>query len=138
MRLSVLQGYILGTCWNAKKKVSRAVFDSILMSSGLAAGHEGTVNMSAEPTPLGAKSPRYPAPKAQGRLHKYQMNGKRKRKDAVNAVTKSLENLIDKGLLVGYGLRTPKKWYLKETRLTSLGRRIARELQKTRQGRLFR
>lgn len=96
MRFSALQRYILRVCWNAKKKVSRAIFD------------------------------------------KYQMNGKRKRKDAVNAVTKSLENLIDKGLLVGYGLRTPKKWYLKETRLTSLGRRIARGLQKTRQGRLFR
>ncbi|MDP3244672.1 MAG: hypothetical protein Q8M83_03370 [bacterium] len=52
-----------------------------------------------------------------------------KPKDVVEAVTKMLERLIDKGLLVGYGTRTPKKWYIKETRLTPLGRRLAKKLQ---------
>lgn len=48
--------------------------------------------------------------------------------DMVNIITKSLESLIDKGLMVGYGVRTPEKWYIKEVRLTPLGRRVARKL----------
>lgn len=52
-----------------------------------------------------------------------------KKKDLVDAITKTLERLIDKGLLVGYGVRTPKKWYIKEVRLTPLGRKLARKLQ---------
>lgn len=91
MRLSPLQRYILGVCFNAKKKVSRVLFD------------------------------------------KHHINKGRKRKDAVDAVTKSLVNLVDKGLLVGYGVRTPKKWYIKEIRLTSLGRKIAKQLSDKRQ-----
>ncbi len=43
-------------------------------------------------------------------------------------ITRSLERLIDKGLLVGYGVRTPQKWYIKEIRLTPLGRKAARKL----------
>lgn len=50
-------------------------------------------------------------------------------KDIVEAVTKMLERLIDKGLLIGYGVRTPKKWYIKEVRLTPLGRRLTKKLQ---------
>lgn len=45
-----------------------------------------------------------------------------------DVVTKSLESLIDKGLLVGYGRRTPKKWYIEEIKLTPQGRRHARKL----------
>ncbi len=45
-----------------------------------------------------------------------------------DVVTKSLESLIDKGLLIGYGRRTPKKWFIDEIRLTSAGRRLARKL----------
>lgn len=48
--------------------------------------------------------------------------------DQVNAVTKAIERLIDRELLVGYGLRTPHKWYIKEARLTPKGRRAAKEL----------
>lgn len=43
-------------------------------------------------------------------------------------VTKSLESLIDRGLLIGYGRRTPEKWFIDEIRLTSKGRRLARQL----------
>ena len=50
-------------------------------------------------------------------------------KDVVGTVTKTLERLIDKGLLTGLGVRTPKKWYIKEVRLTPLGRRMAKRLQ---------
>lgn len=41
-------------------------------------------------------------------------------------VTVSLERLIDRGLLVGFGRRTPRKWFIEEVRLTPLGRRHAR------------
>jgi hypothetical protein len=51
-----------------------------------------------------------------------------KASDIVNIITHSLESLIDKGLLVGYGVRTPEKWYIKEVRLLPQGRRLARKL----------
>ena len=51
------------------------------------------------------------------------------RKTSQNVVTKALENLIDKGFLVGEGVRTPKKWYIKGVRLTTMGKRIARKLR---------
>ncbi len=50
-------------------------------------------------------------------------------KDVVDTVTRTLERLIDKGLLTGLGVRTPKKWYIKEVRLTPAGRKVARKLQ---------
>jgi hypothetical protein len=46
-----------------------------------------------------------------------------KKEDRVNIITKSLERLIDNGLLVGYGVRTPKKWFIKSVKLTTLGRK---------------
>lgn len=62
-------------------------------------------------------------------LHAF-YNGKTKRpKSVIKVVTTTLERLIDKGLLVGLGVRTPKKWYIKEVRLTPAGRKIARKLQ---------
>lgn len=45
-----------------------------------------------------------------------------------DVVTKSLESLIDRGLLIGYGRRTPKRWFIDEIRLTPRGRKIARTL----------
>lgn len=50
-------------------------------------------------------------------------------KDIVDTITKTLERMIDKGLLVGLGVRTPKRWYIKEVRLTPLGRRTAKKFQ---------
>lgn len=46
----------------------------------------------------------------------------------VNIITKSLESLIDKGLMVGFGERTTHKWYIKEVKLTARGRRLAKKL----------
>lgn len=37
-------------------------------------------------------------------------------------LTHSLESLIDKGLLRGYGRRTPKKWFLESVSLTKIGK----------------
>lgn len=48
--------------------------------------------------------------------------------DMVNIITKSLESLIDKELMTGYGVRTSHKWYIKEVKLTAKGRKIARKL----------
>ena len=46
----------------------------------------------------------------------------------IKAITKSLERLIDKGLMVGYGERTKEKWYISEVQLTPSGRRLAKKL----------
>lgn len=51
------------------------------------------------------------------------------RKSAQNVVTSALENLIDKGFMVGEGVRTPKKWYIKAVRLTPVGKKLARKLR---------
>ena len=48
--------------------------------------------------------------------------------DQQNALTKSLERLIDRGYMIGYGRRTPKKWFITEVKLTPKGRRRARSL----------
>ncbi|MFA4819107.1 MAG: hypothetical protein WC621_04655 [Patescibacteria group bacterium] len=53
---------------------------------------------------------------------------KPKADDVVNIITKSLESLIDKGLMIGYGVRTPRKWFIKEVRLSAIGRRAAKKL----------
>ena len=43
-------------------------------------------------------------------------------------ITGSLENMIDKGLAIGYGRRTPEKWFIEEIRLTESGVKQARHL----------
>ncbi len=48
--------------------------------------------------------------------------------DQQNALTKSLERLIDRGYTIGYGRRTPKKWFIESVRLTAAGRRAGRAL----------
>lgn len=46
----------------------------------------------------------------------------------VKIMTQAMERLISRGFLVGYGVRTAEKWYIKEVRLTPVGRRLARRL----------
>ncbi len=48
--------------------------------------------------------------------------------DQENAITKSMERLIDHGFLIGLGRRTPQKWYIESVKLTPIGRRKARTL----------
>lgn len=43
-----------------------------------------------------------------------------------DSITVSLERLIDRGCLIGYGRRTPKKWFIEQVRLTALGRKVAK------------
>ncbi|MFC1662746.1 hypothetical protein ACFL04_01095 [Patescibacteria group bacterium] len=54
---------------------------------------------------------------------------KPKSKDQQNIVTRSIERLIDHELAVGYGRRTPHKWYIESVRLTTKGKQMARKLQ---------
>ena len=54
----------------------------------------------------------------------------------VKIVTKSIERLIDKELMTGYGVRTPHKWFIKEVKLTIKGRKAAYELIAKKQQRL--
>lgn len=60
-----------------------------------------------------------------GRLERFyeKRRIKPKKDDIVNIITKSLERLIDKELLIGCGVRTPHKWYIKEIKLTPKGRK---------------
>ena len=46
----------------------------------------------------------------------------------VKIITRSLERLIAKGLLIAYGHKTQEKFFIEDVRLTIQGRRIAREL----------
>lgn len=61
-------------------------------------------------------------------VHAFYKSMPKQPKDIQDVVTKSLERMIDKGLLVGFGRRTPKKWFIEEIRLTPTGRRLARRL----------
>ncbi len=43
-------------------------------------------------------------------------------------LTRSLDRLVDRGLMIGYGHRTQQKWFIESIRLTPAGRRAARRL----------
>lgn len=51
------------------------------------------------------------------------------KKNAQNVVTGALENLVDKECMIGEGVRTPHKWYIRSVRLTPVGRKLARKLR---------
>jgi len=51
-----------------------------------------------------------------------------KGEDKIKILTKSLERMIAKGLIIGQGEVTARKWYIKEIRLTNLGHRTAKNL----------
>ncbi len=51
------------------------------------------------------------------------------KRHAQNVVTKAVENLTDKGLLVAEGVRTQERWYIKSVRVTALGKKFAKRFQ---------
>lgn len=53
-----------------------------------------------------------------------------------NIITKSLEHLIDRELLTGYGKRTPHKWFITHISLTKKGAKISQNLLEERQAKL--
>jgi hypothetical protein len=54
-------------------------------------------------------------------------------KDIITIVTKSVERLIRKELIVGYGYKTAHKWFIREVKLTPKGKKIAKALFGTQQ-----
>ncbi|MFH0853457.1 MAG: hypothetical protein V1853_03555 [bacterium] len=58
---------------------------------------------------------------------------KQRPEEIQDVITKSIERLIDKGLLIGYGHRTTKKWFIEELRPTPLGRKTAKQLMSQQQ-----
>lgn len=46
----------------------------------------------------------------------------------VKIITQSVESLIDKELMIGYGVRTPHRWFIKEIKLTDKGVKLTRKL----------
>lgn len=51
-----------------------------------------------------------------------------KPKDVINIITKSVERLIKKELVIGYGWKTSHKWFIKEVKLTPKGIKVAKNL----------
>lgn len=73
----------------------------------------------------------YQFPKSRVPRHPFVSFYKRITADAsvTDSITVSLERLIDRGFLIGFGRRTPAKWFIEEVKLTPLGRRTARRLR---------
>lgn len=55
------------------------------------------------------------------------------KKDVISIITKSVERLIKKDLVIGYGWKTPQKWYIRQCKLTPNGVSVARGLLGTQQ-----
>lgn len=51
-------------------------------------------------------------------------------------ITKSIEGLIDKEMLIGFGKRTPHKWFMTHVKLTKKGIRKAVKILESKQGKL--
>ncbi len=54
--------------------------------------------------------------------------GAPKLEDQQGIITKSLERLIERGVLIGYGRRTPEKWFIESVKLTGKGKRESKKL----------
>jgi len=51
-----------------------------------------------------------------------------KGKDLANIISRSLDRLITKELVVGFGHKTARKWYIESIKLTPKGRGVAKRL----------
>lgn len=45
-----------------------------------------------------------------------------------NVISRSVDRLISKQLLVGYGRKTARKWFVERVRLTPKGKTVARQM----------
>ncbi|MAF14340.1 MAG: hypothetical protein CMI53_05645 [Parcubacteria group bacterium] len=63
-------------------------------------------------------------------LEKFYIGKKKKPspKDVITIITKSVDRLIKKELVIGYGWKTPHKWYINKVRLTPKGNKVAKSL----------
>lgn len=53
---------------------------------------------------------------------------KPKAKDIITIITRSIERLIVDDLIIGYGSKTSHKWFIRQVKLTPVGKRIAKNL----------
>jgi len=51
-------------------------------------------------------------------------------------ITKSLESLIDRELMIGFGKRTPHKWFITHVKLTKKGKKRTEEVLRESQKKL--
>ncbi len=61
-------------------------------------------------------------------LEFYENSLRVKKELQIKIITGSLESLIEKGLAIGYGRRTPEKWFIEELKLTDKGIKQTRDL----------
>jgi len=58
------------------------------------------------------------------------------KRNIADVIRRSLESMVAKDLLVAYGKKTSQKWFIQKIRLTSKGKRVAKEIIKQRQRKL--
>lgn len=58
----------------------------------------------------------------------YRLDSKVKETLRTKIITGSIESLIDKELMVGYGVRTPHKWYIRDIALTDKGKKFTKKM----------
>lgn len=69
--------------------------------------------------------------------YNYQASRSRARKENYKKIiTQSIERLIDRGLLVGYGVKTKEKLFIDRIKITPAGRRQTQRWRESRQARL--
>ena len=61
-------------------------------------------------------------------LERFYSGKKNKPKDTINIITKSVDRLIKKELVTGYGWKTSHKWFIRQVKLTPKGKKIAKSL----------
>lgn len=61
-------------------------------------------------------------------IESFYANKKIPKKSKINDITRSVDRLIRKDMLVGIGRKTSHKWIIQEVGLTSLGRKTAKNL----------
>ena len=111
MKLSTLQKYILTECLRKGVKLDRKTFRIFYPSTSSSADSSG-----------GLRRTSYSPSKSKN----YQES----------IITKSLERLIDKELMMGYGRRTPHKWFITHVKLTKKGENKAVEILNSGQKKL--
>ncbi len=60
----------------------------------------------------------------------------KKRKKIMDTIHKSIEALVKKDMLVSFGHKTAKKWFIHKVKITKRGRKLIKELIKKMQGKL--
>jgi len=65
-----------------------------------------------------------------------QSKSRSKKKNFKKIITQSIERLIDRGVIVGYGLKTKEKLFITKIRLTSSGRKEIKKMRFDKQEKL--